>query len=59
MKHLRILLAVLTATVSLGVGAQEKTYIFNPERNSVTSQTIAPDARAAGMGDVARRPTPT
>lgn len=52
MKHLRILLAVLTATVSLGVGAQEKTDIFNPERNSVTSQTIAPDARAAGMGDV-------
>ena len=52
MKHLRILLAVLTATVSLGVSAQEKTDIFNPERNSVTSQTIAPDARAAGMGDV-------
>ena len=52
MKHLKILLAVLTATVSLGVGAQEKTDIFNPERNSVTSQTIAPDARAAGMGDV-------
>ena len=52
MKHLRILLAVLTATVSLGANAQEKTDIFNPERNSVTSQTIAPDARAAGMGDV-------
>ena len=26
--------------------------MFNPVRNSVTSQTIAPDARAAGMGDV-------
>lgn len=52
MKHLRILFAVLFAAVSLGVGAQEKTDIFNPERNSVTSQTIAPDARAAGMGDV-------
>ncbi len=52
MKHLRILLAVLTAAVSLGANAQEKTDIFNPERNSVTSQTIAPDARAAGMGDV-------
>ena len=25
---------------------------FNPEHASVTSQTIAPDARAAGMGDV-------
>lgn len=52
MKHLRILLAVLAAAVSLGANAQEKTDIFNPERNSVTSQTIAPDARAAGMGDV-------
>ncbi len=52
MNHLRILLAVLTAAVSLGANAQEKTDIFNPERNSVTSQTIAPDARAAGMGDV-------
>ena len=52
MKHLRILLAVLTGAVSLGANAQEKTDIFNPERNSVTSQTIAPDARAAGMGDV-------
>lgn len=52
MKHLRILLAVLAAVVSLGANAQEKTDIFNPERNSVTSQTIAPDARAAGMGDV-------
>lgn len=52
MKHLKILLAVLAAAVSLGANAQEKTDIFNPERNSVTSQTIAPDARAAGMGDV-------
>ena len=43
---------MLTAAVSLGANAQEKTDIFNPERNSVTSQTIAPDARAAGMGDV-------
>ena len=49
---LRILAALLFAVVSSGVGAQEKTDIFNPEHNSVTSQTIAPDARAAGMGDV-------
>lgn len=39
-------LGVLTAS------AQDKRDMFNPVRNSVTSQTIAPDARAAGMGDV-------
>ena len=50
--RLRILAALLFAVVSSVVYAQEKTDIFNPERNSVTSQTIAPDARAAGMGDV-------
>lgn len=42
----------MSAVFSLGMFAQEKTDIFNPEKNSVTSQTIAPDARAAGMGDV-------
>ena len=52
MKHLKICIAVVLAAVALGAHAQEKTDIFNPERNSVTSQTIAPDARAAGMGDV-------
>ena len=52
MKHLKILTVMVFAAVSLGANAQEKTDIFNPERNSVTSQTIAPDARAAGMGDV-------
>ncbi len=52
MKHLKIFIAVALATVALGARAQEKTDIFNPEHNSVTSQTIAPDARAAGMGDV-------
>ena len=48
----KILFTVMFAVVSLCAGAQEKTDIFNPERNSVTSQTIAPDARSAGMGDV-------
>ena len=52
MKHLKICIAVVLAAVALGAHAQEKTDIFNPEHNSVTSQTIAPDARAAGMGDV-------
>ncbi len=36
----------------LGAAAQDKNSIFNPVNHSVTSQTIAPDARAAGMGDV-------
>lgn len=52
MKSLKILAIVTCVFISLDAGAQEKTDIFNPERNSVTSQTIAPDARAAGMGDV-------
>lgn len=41
---------LLTATVS--AFAQDKENMFNPINTSVTSQTIAPDARAAGMGDV-------
>ena len=32
--------------------AQDKKDMFNPVNTSVTSQTIAPDARSAGMGDV-------
>jgi hypothetical protein len=32
--------------------AQDKQDMFNPVNASVTSQIIAPDARAAGMGDV-------
>ena len=52
MKHLKICIAVVLAAVALGAHAQEKTDIFHPEHNSVTSQTIAPAARAAGMGDV-------
>lgn len=45
---LLIALAVLTVTAS----AQDKKDMFNPINTSVTSQTIAPDARSAGMGDV-------
>ena len=48
----KILFTVMFAVIPFCAGAQEKTDIFNPERNSVTSQTIAPDARSAGMGDV-------
>lgn len=59
MKHLKILTVMVFAAVSLGANAQEKTDIFNPERNSVTSQTIAPDARAPVWAMWERRPTPT
>ena len=48
----KIILSALTALVSLPTLAQEKQDMFNPEKNSVTSQSIAPGARAGGMGDV-------
>ena len=37
---------------SLNTMAQDKRDFFNPVSTAVTSQTIAPDARSAGMGDV-------
>ena len=49
---LRIAILSLTVFASSTVFAQDKKDIFNPVNTSVTSQTIAPDARAAGMGDV-------
>lgn len=36
----------------LTANAQDKRDMFNPINTSVTSQSIAPDARAAGLGDV-------
>ena len=46
-----ILLPMLT--ISLSASAQvDKKDIFNPVYTAVTSQTIAPDARAAGLSDV-------
>ena len=47
------ILVLLTALFTMGfLSAQDKQNIFNPVSTSVTSQSIAPDARAAGMGDV-------
>lgn len=43
---------VVVATIATVGYAQDKGDMFNPVNTSVTSQTIAPDARAAGMGDV-------
>ena len=45
-------MVVLLVAASSTVSAQDKKDMFNPVNTSVTSQTIAPDARAAGMGDV-------
>ena len=47
-----IIFAILIVMVAATVQAQDKKDMFNPVNTSVTSQTIAPDARAAGMGDV-------
>ena len=49
--HIAILMLAIAALVSMPAKAQ-KEEIFNPVKTSVTSQTIAPDAHAAGMGDV-------
>ena len=43
---------MMFAAVALTASAQKKEDMFNPVNTSVTSQTIAPDARSAGMGDV-------
>lgn len=51
-KAFRILLAVLMVQLSLQAGAQEKKDLFNPVNYAVVSQTIAPDARGGGLGDV-------
>ncbi len=50
-KRIKIgLIIALTLTVTQAQAQKED--MFNPVNTSVTSQTIAPDARAAGMGDV-------
>ena len=48
----RLTILALVVLVSTTVTAQDKRNMFNPVNTSVTSQTIAPDARSAGMGDV-------
>ena len=49
----KIGIIVLTAVLStFQAQALDKKNMFNPVNASVTSQTIAPDARAAGMGDL-------
>lgn len=50
--NIRILIACLLSLMAFTAKAQDKKDMFNPVNTSVTSQTIAPDARAGGMGDV-------
>lgn len=53
MKKIIIITMVLVLqSAFMSVSAQDKQNMFNPISTSVTSQSIAPDARAAGMGDV-------
>lgn len=53
MNSLKTLMTVVFAIVfATSAAVQDKKDIFNPVTTSVTSQMIAPDARAAGMGDV-------
>lgn len=49
---MRFFTAVVLILFTTTAGADDKRDIFNPVNTSVTSQMIAPDARAAGMGDV-------
>ncbi len=53
MKHNpRIYAELLCVSMALAGHAEDKLSEFNPVDHAVISQTIAPDARAAGMGDV-------
>ncbi len=45
-------IAAALIVMSINAKAQDKRSMFNPIHTALVSQTIAPDARAAGMGDV-------
>ena len=50
----RVVMVLFTIHCSLFTcfAQDDKNVMFNPVEHAVISQTIAPDARAAGMGDV-------
>ena len=52
MKRNRHILLLLVLTTVISASAQDKQNMFNPVTTSVTSLSIAPDARGGGMGDV-------
>lgn len=51
-KRIKTLATALLAMATITANAQDKREMFNPIHTALVSQTIAPDARAAGMGDV-------
>ena len=51
-KRIFSLLSVMALGITGLYAQDDKTSQFNPVEHAVISQTIAPDARAAGMGDV-------
>lgn len=51
-QDIRLAAISLLALMALPSIADEKKDMFRPENASVTSQSIAPDARAGGMGDI-------
>ncbi len=51
-KYLRIFVACAFFLTAFMASAQDKRDMFNPVHTALVSQTIAPDARSAGMGDV-------
>ncbi len=50
--NIRLISIIVCLFAALAVSAQDKKSQFNPVDHAVISQTIAPDARGAGMGDV-------
>lgn len=50
--NIRTIAAALLAMIAISAKAQDKRAMFNPTHTALVSQTIAPDARSAGMGDV-------
>lgn len=49
---LKITLLVLLTICAMKANSQDKRDMFNPVHTALVSQTIAPDARSAGLGDV-------
>lgn len=56
--NIRTIAAALLAMIAISAKAQDKRAMFNPIHTALVSQTIAPDARSAGMGDVGAATAP-
>ena len=50
--RLNIFVATVMMIVTVTARAQDKKDMFNPVHTAIVSQTIAPDGRASGMGDI-------